>query len=231
MASSDATTLAADPRATHGSRETRRLRREGQVPGIVYGGGEDPVAFQVGARVLRRALAHTGAVIELAVEGGSTPVVVKDVQSHPVSGETMHIDFLRVRMDQPIQATVVLELTGTEDSPGVKEGGVMEHVTRELTVEALPAEIPDQLEHDVSGMVMNDTLTLEALRPPAGVTLVDDPETVIATLTPPRLEIEPDEEIEQETELVGDGADRAVAEGEADGAGDSDAAESQTPEG
>jgi large subunit ribosomal protein L25 len=170
-------------------------------------------------------------VIDLALEGDSSPVVLKDVQRHPVTGETMHVDFLRVRLDQAIQATVVLELTGIEDSPGVKDGGIVEQVTRELTIEALPTDIPDQLEHDVSAMAMHDTLTLESVKAPEGVVLVDDPETVVATLTPPRLEIEPDEEIEQETELVGEGADEAAAEGDAAGSGDSDAAETQTPEG
>jgi large subunit ribosomal protein L25 len=231
MAGSETTTLTVAHREDHGSRATRRLRRRGQVPGVVYGGESDPIALQVEARTLRRALAHAGAVIELTVDGDMTPVVLKDVQRHPVTGDTMHVDFLRVRLDRVIQATVVLELLGIDEAPGVKDGGIVEQVTRELTIEALPTDIPDQLEHDVSGMEMNDTLTLEAVRAPEGVKLVDDPETVVATLSPPRLEIEPEEEIETETELVGEGADEAIAEGEAEGAGDSDAAESQPPEG
>ncbi|MEA2390913.1 MAG: large subunit ribosomal protein [Solirubrobacteraceae bacterium] len=231
MAGSETTALNAAPREAHGSRETRRLRRTGQVPGVVYGGDGESVALQVESRTLRRALAHSGAVLELALAGEETPVVLKDVQRHPVTGETMHVDFLRVRLDQAIQTTVVLELLGIEEAPGVKDGGIVEQITRELTVEALPNDIPDRLEHDVSGMEMNDTLTLEAVKAPAGVTLVDDSETVVATLTPPRLEIEPEEEIEQETELVGEGEEEGAAEGDAEGAGDSDAAETETPEG
>jgi large subunit ribosomal protein L25 len=187
---------------------------------VVYGGSGEPTAFQVEARTLRRALAHTGAVIELHLEGGSTPVLVKDVQRHPVTGDAMHIDFLRVRLDRAIQATVVLELIGAEDAPGVKSGGVMEQVTREFTIEALPGDIPDQLEHDVSALEMNDTVTLDAVTPPAGVTLVDDPETVVVTLTPPRLEIEPEEEIETETELVGEDGE-TLAEGQTPADGES----------
>jgi large subunit ribosomal protein L25 len=202
------------------------MRREGNVPGVVYGGGEDPVAFQVDARELRHALAEGGAVIDLAIAGGSaTPVVVKVLDRHPVTGYTTHIDMLRVRLDVKIQSTVVLELTGSEDSPGVKEGGVLEHVTRELNIEALPNDIPDSLQHDVSTMVIGDTLTLDAVRPPAEVTLLDDPETVIATLTPPRLQLEEEEEIEAETEVVGEGEGaEAPAEGDSgDGdSGDSD---------
>jgi large subunit ribosomal protein L25 len=190
MASADTTGLTVEQREPGGSRAVRRLRREGKIPGIVYGGGEDPVAFMVDARVLRQALAHRGAVLDLHIGGAAgTPVVVKEQIHHPVTGETVHLDLLRVRLDQAIQATVVLELIGGDDSPGVKEGGVLEQVTRELTVEALPTEIPDSLQHDVSAMVIGDTLTLEALSAPSNVKLVDDPETVIATLSPPKLQL------------------------------------------
>lgn len=222
MATAETTALTVTRRDPAGSRSARRLRRAGAVPGIVYGGGEDPVPFQVDSRDLRHALAHGGAVIDLSVDGaGATPVVVKDLVKHPVSGATVHLDLLRVRLDQPIQATVVLELIGAEDAPGVREGGVLEHVTRELTIEALPGDIPDTLQHDVSGLQVNDTVTLDALTPPRGVTLVDDPETVVATVTPPRLQLEDETEIEQETEVIGEG--EAAAAGEASGDGGSEA--------
>jgi large subunit ribosomal protein L25 len=228
MATTDTTGLTVEHREPDGSRSARRLRRQGKVPGIVYGGGADPVAFQVDARVLRQALAHRGAVIDLSVDGaGSTPVVVKELSRHPVSGETMHLDLLRVRLDQAIQTTVVLELLGVDDAPGTKEGGVLEQVTRELTIEALPTEIPDALEHDVSEMQIGDTITLDSLTPPASVKLVDDPETVIATLTPPRLQIEEEPEIEEETELVAEGA---AAEGAEEAAGEEGGGEAQSGE-
>jgi large subunit ribosomal protein L25 len=199
------------------------------VPGIVYGGGEDSIPFQVDARALRQALAHAGAVLDLAIDGGgSTPVVVKELARHPVSGDTMHVDLLRVRLDQAIQTTVVLELTGVENAPGVKEGGVLEQITRELTVQALPTDIPDMLEHEVSEMVIGDTLTLAAIREPDSVTLLDDPETVIATLSPPRLQLEDETEIEEETELVGEGEEPAEGEadaGEQGGDGEAESAE------
>ena len=219
MASSDTTGLAVEQREPSGSRAARRLRREGKVLGVVYGGGEDPVAFQVDARVLRQALAHKGAVLDLRIGGaGGTPVVVKEQVHHPVTGETVHLDLLRVRLDQPIQATVVLELVGADDAPGVKEGGVLEQVTRELTVEALPTEIPDSLQHDVSTLVIGDTVTLDALTTPSNVKLVDDPETVIATLSPPKLQLEEEPELEEETELVGEGEEAAEGEEAGDGA-------------
>jgi large subunit ribosomal protein L25 len=216
-------------REVDGSRAVRRLRRTGQVPGVVYGGGEDPASFAVDARTLRQALQQRGAVLELVLDGGkSQPVVVKDYQHHPVRGELVHIDLLRVRLDQAIQTTVSLELEGVDDSPGVKEGGVMEHITRELHVEALPNDIPDVIRFDVSGMELNETATLESVTIPAGVTLLDDPaETVIATVAVPRVVEE--EEIETETELVGEegeegaaeeGAAEAPAEGGDDSGGD-----------
>jgi len=153
----ESSALTVSSREPSGSRAARRLRREGNVPGIVYGGGSEPVTFQVDARALRLALQHAGAVLDLSIDGqGATPVVVKELIRHPVGGEAVHIDLLRVRLDQAIQATVALELVGGDDAPGVKEGGVLEHVTREVTVEALPNDIPDRIEVDVSEMVIGE---------------------------------------------------------------------------
>ena len=229
------TRLTLSPRQPGGSRATRRLRRAGRVPGVLYGGNAGPVPFEVDERELRHALAARGAVVELTLDGTSTPAVLKDAQHHAVRGETLHVDFLRVRLDQAIQATVVLELVGADDAPGVREGGVLEHVTREVTIEALPGDIPETVQHDVSQMQINDTLTLAAVTPPPGVTLVDDlEETVIATLTPPNVDAEAEEEeLEAETERVGEVGEGAGEEegGPADAdAGDvpADAGDSST---
>ena len=227
MAGNTSTALDVSSREVAGSRATRRLRRTGAVPGVLYGGGQDPVPFQVPERTLRHALADAGAVIDLAIEGASGgPVVVKELVRHPVTGDTMHLDLLRVRLDVRIGAVVALELVGGEDAPGTREGGVLEHVTRELNIEALPNDIPDALTHDVSAMQIGDTVTLDALTPPSTVTLLDDPETVIATLTPPRLQTEAEDEIEEETEVVGEGEPGAEASGEsgddAEGSSDSE---------
>ena len=213
MATAQGTALSVEAREPSGSRAVRRLRRTGKVPGVVYGGGADPLSFAVDARLLRQTLAHAGAVIDLSFDGaGGTPVVLKELVRHPVTGETVHIDLLRVRLDQTIHTTVTVELTGADESPGVKEGGVLEQVTRELNIEALPTDIPDSIQHDVSAAQINDTITLAALTIPSGVTLLDDPETVLITLAPPRLQ-EEEPEIEEETELVGEGGE--PAEGEA----------------
>ncbi len=215
---SQTTKLSITPRDPEGSRATRRLRRTGRVPGILYGGDGEPMTFSVDARELRHALAASGAVLEIVDEGSATPVILKSAQYHPVRGETMHVDLLRVNLDVAIAAVVPLELVGAEDSPGVKEGGVLEHITRELHIEALPTSIPESITYDVSGMDINDTVTLSQVTVPEGITLLDDPEdTVVATLSPPRLESE-DDELEEETGLVGEAA---PSDGD-DAAGDGD---------
>jgi len=231
---SQPTKLSISEREVSNSRATRRLRREGQVPGVLYGGDDDALAFVVDERELRHALAARGAVVELQLGGNATPAVLQDAQRHPVRGHTMHVDFLRVNLNVAIHAVVTLELLGGEDAPGTKEGGVLEHVTREINIEALPNDIPERLELDVSKMDVNDTLFLSSVTAPAGVTILDDPdETVVATLTPPKLQAELDaldEEaaLEQETRVVGE--DEAPkdeeAEGEGDAGGDDAAGES-----
>jgi large subunit ribosomal protein L25 len=220
MATTQGTRLALTPRdTTGGSRATRRLRRTGQVPGVLYGGEGEPVSFSVDARELRHALAARGAVLDLEIDGSTQPAVLKDAHYHPVRGETMHIDLLRVRLDVAIHATVPIELTGGDAAPGVVQGGVLDQVTREVNVEALPTDIPETISFDASAMQINDTVYLSALQPPQGVTLLDDlEETVLATLSPPNVDVEAEEEaeeaIEQETGVVGEGEGEAAAEGE-----------------
>ena len=216
MATSSRTLLSVTPREERGSRANRRLRREGLVPGIVYGVGMEPVSFKVDARRLRAVLAEGHALFDVEVDGGDRqPVMVKDQQRDPVRGATWHLDLLRVRLDQKIQTTVALELEGVEDAPGVREGGVLEHVTREITVEGLPTAIPDRIVADVSGLGIAETMMLSSVTPPADVTIIDDlEETVVATVTAPT-EIEEEEVIEEEAELVGEEAEGVPeAEGE-----------------
>jgi large subunit ribosomal protein L25 len=234
---SDNTALAVSARAVEGSRSTRRLRRQGLVPGVIYGGGEEPQTFAVDARILRNTLAHSGAVLEVTLDNGtSTPAIVKDLQRHPVRGEAIHLDLLRVRMDVKIHSTVTLELVGAQEAPGVSEGGILNQEVRELNIEALPGDIPDSIVHDVSGLQMNETITLSVVTVPDGVTLLDDlDETVIATITPPTLE-PVEEEIETETELVGEDGEPIEApegeEGEGESAeGEGDSAEASGDEG
>lgn len=215
--------LKAAPRTDFGSRSARRLRAEKLVPGVVYAGGEEARPFQVVERDVRTLLASGQALFDLEVEGAkAVPVVVKEQQLHPVKGVLQHIDLQEVKLDEAIQAEVAIELEGVEVAPGVKEGGVLEHVTREITVEALPTEIPERLVADVSEMQINDTVQLSTLTPPEGVAFVaeDLDEITIATLSPPRVEEEPEPDVEEETELVGEEGEAPAEEGEGEG-GDS----------
>ena len=160
-------------------------------------------------------LAGGQALFDLELEGSkAVPVVVKEQQLHPVRGNLQHIDLQEVKLDEAIQAEVAIELEGAEAAPGVKEGGVLEHVTREITVEALPTEIPERLVADVSAMEINDTLQLSTIAAPEGVKFVADDldEVTIATLSPPRVEEEPEPAVEEEAELVGEEGEAPAAE-------------------
>ena len=208
-----ATKLDVKSRAADGSRAARRLRRTGRVPGVLYGGEGEAVGFDADARELRLALASSGAVLDLSIDGGkTTPVVLKEAQRDPVRGQTVHIDLLRVRLDQAIHAVVPLELSGVDDAPGVKEGGILEQITRELNVQALPTAIPESIVHEVGEMQIGETIALAEVVMPDGVELLDDVEdAVVATLSPPKLQAEVEEEIEAETELVGEGEEPGEA--------------------
>ena len=215
---SDTTRLDAQPRDIEGSRTNRRLRRSGRVPAVLYGGEGEPVHFSVDARELRIALQSSGAVVELALEGQTANAVVKEQQRHPVRGEAVHIDFVRVRMDVAIQTPVTLELVGVDEAPGTSEGGVLEQQLRELNVEALPGDIPEVIEHDASHLESGATVTVADLTAPRGVTILDDPEAVVASITLPRLEVETTD-VETETEVVGEGEGdlpEGATEGDAD---------------
>ncbi|HYQ78636.1 MAG TPA: 50S ribosomal protein L25 [Solirubrobacterales bacterium] len=219
-------TLKAAPRADFGSRSSRRMRREGVVPGVVYSGGSEAKPFQVAERDVRSVLSEGAALFDLEIDGSkAVPVVIKEEQHHPVRGSIQHLDLMQVKLDEAIQAEVVIELEGVDSAPGVKGGGVLEHVTREITIEALPTEIPDNIVVDVSTMEINDTLQLSTISPPEGVKFVaDDPEEVtLVTLSPPRVEeVEP--EVEEEAELVGEGegAEGEAAEGDGGDSGESE---------
>ena len=221
MAESQRPSLSVDERPERGSREARRLRRAGFVPGVLYGGSHDEtVTFKVGSRELRQVLVDGSALIDVKIgTERSVPAILKDQQVHPVRGEVMHVDFLEVRLDEKIHATVSVELEGADDAPGIKEGGVLEHVTRELNIEALPTDIPERIVVDVSGMDIGATLSLSEISSERGVEFLDDPEeTTIATVVPPTEVEEPD--IEEETELVGEDEEPGAADEQT--GGDSD---------
>jgi len=199
------------------------------IPGVVYGRGRPSRAVSIEERELRRALSGPGglhAILDVVLDGGSpSPAVLKDYQQDPIRGTLTHFDLHEVRLDEPIHATVVVELVG--ESAGVKEGGVLSQVSRELNVQALPMEIPEHIDADISDMHIGDTLRLADLPPIEGVTFLDDPEeTVLATVgQPTRVElpedlVEEEEEAEEGEVPEGEEAPEGAAEGAAEpGAG------------
>lgn len=199
------------------------------VPGVVYSDGAEAVPFQAAGSDLRVILTEGHALFDIAIDGSdAVPVVIKEQQHHPVRGDLQHIDLQKVRLDQEIEAEVAIELVGSDDAPGVKQGGVLEHTLREVTVEALPTEIPDSLPLDVSELEINDSITLDKVVLPDGVTLaVAEPsEITVATISPPRVEEEPTAaEVEEEVGVVGEEEEGEAAEGEAESAEESSAEE------
>jgi large subunit ribosomal protein L25 len=185
-----------------GSRRVRRLRKEGLIPGVLYGKGHAR-AFVVGERELRAALTGSSglhAILDVVIEGQKTPhhAVLKEYQQHPIRGTLTHVDFHEVRLDQPIQATVNIQLVG--ESPGAKQGGVVQQVTREIRVEALPTAIPEHIEVDMAPLEVGEILRVVDLPAFEGVTYLDDPETVLANCSMPRgiAELEAEEAAEGE---------------------------------
>jgi large subunit ribosomal protein L25 len=147
------------------------------------------------------------AILDVVLDGQNTPhpSILKDYQQDPLRGKLIHVDLQEVRLDVAITAAVTIVLVGAEDAPGVREGGALSQVAREVNVEALPMEVPDHLDLDVSGMAMGDTLRLGDLPAREGLAFLDDPETVLATLTMPTRVEEPEEELAEgeEAELEG----------------------------
>ncbi|HEY7004211.1 MAG TPA: 50S ribosomal protein L25 [Gaiellaceae bacterium] len=227
-------------RESRGSAASRRLRAQGLIPGVLYGNGDKAHPFCIEERELRKAL--TGdhglhAILDVVLEGQQKAhhAVVKDYQLDPIRARLLHIDLHEVRLDQAIQTQVVVELIG--ESAGQKEGGVLSQINREVRVEALPMEVPDHLELDVSAMVIGDSLRVSDLRVPEGVKILDDLETVLATVSPPIKIEEPEpEEVEGEEgeEIEGEAPEGAEGEGAAEGGGgesDAEAAGEEQSEG
>ena len=184
-----------------GSADARRLRKEGFIPGVLYGNGKQPYAICIPERELRRVLTGASglhAILDVVLEGQKTThaSILKDYQQDPLRGHISHVDLQEVRLDQPIQASVNVQLIGEPE--GVKEGGVLSQVQREINVEALPMEIPEHIDLDVSGMAIGDSLRLVDLPEREGVKYLDNPEeTVLATVTLPTRVEEPEPEVEE----------------------------------
>lgn len=198
-------------RETKGKGAARQSRREGRVPGVVYGLGTQPLNIFVVADDLETVMGHHGAssvLVDLRVDGiehdAARAALVKNIQRHPVSRQVESIDLHWVSLAEAITVTVSLELVGT--SPAQTSGAVIDHVIREIEVSCRPLQIPQSLVVSIDGMEMHDTRTIADLQLPDGVTTALDPDTVIVTCTPPTREEEPraEEAVEGEIQQVSD---------------------------
>ena len=212
--SGDRIKLEVSEREERGSRHARRLRAEGIIPGVLYGNGQ-PRAIAVPERALRGAMSGPSglhAILDVVLEGQKTvhPSILAEYQQDPVRGTIAHIDLREVRLDQPIQASVVVHLVG--EAEGAKSGGVVSLVQRELNVEALPMDVPDHIDVDITRLDVGDVLRLEDVRAPEGVTFLDDPhETVIVSVAMARAFAELEE---AEAEAAAEAEAEALEEGE-----------------
>lgn len=217
--------LEVKPRQSTGSANARRMRREGQVPGVFYGGGKESVPLVVEAASLKKALGHErgNVIINISFEGSSEShaAILKEYQSDPLGRGLLHIDFMEIRMDKPIEAAVHIELTGT--AAGVKEGGVMDQTLREVLVRCLPADMPAAFEFAVDELVIGDSIRVADLTPPPNVEILDDEEMAVASVIPPTILKEEPTEEELEEELAE--GEEAEAEGEAAAEGEGEEAE------
>ncbi len=206
--SSDHVQLNAAPRTEFGSAKTRRLRKAGLVPGVLYKAGEPAVSFSMNHRDLYRALhgAHgKTAVFEISVDGGtSVPALLKAWDLNPVRSELLHVDFQAVDLKVAVQVSVPVVLVGVP--AGVRDGGVLDQPLHEVTIEALPDAIPDAIEVNVESLEAGGVLHLSDLAAPAGVEIQGDADLVIASVTAPSTVETADGESEGEPELIGEKA-------------------------
>jgi large subunit ribosomal protein L25 len=188
------TKLQAETRDETGKGVARRLRADGRVPAVLYGQGVEPVALSVDAREMFHILhgaAGANALVDLAVDGEDHLVLAREIQRDHIHNTLIHIDFLAVSRTQTITANVPVVETG--EAAGVKEGGVVEHHLREVSVECFPQDVPDQIRIDISALELGDMVHVSDLAAPDGVTILTSPEdAVLSIITPAVLRTEAD---------------------------------------
>ena len=211
------TILSAESGRATGSSATRRLRSQGRIPAVVYGMGMDPKSISVDRRDLRAALSGPSGlntILDLEVDGETFPSIIKDVQRHPVRLNIEHLDFIQVDLNVEIVVNVPIHLTG--ESKDVEDGnGLIDQVMTELEVSTTPRNIPDEIVVDISEMTMDSTIVVSDLDIPEGVTVQNDPDTTVVTVSIMRTPVLDEEEAEA-------AALAEAAEGEEGAEGDSD---------
>jgi large subunit ribosomal protein L25 len=225
------TVLKAQTRDGRGKGDARKLRAQGLVPGVLYGHGVAPVAISLASQDLLHFFhANHGAatVVDLDIDGKKHMAIPREIQRDHLHGRYVHIDFLAVRGDEKVKMSVEIHETG--EAPGVKTGGVIEHHLRDVEIECLPGDVPEQITADISGLELGDMLRLGDIPEPSGVTYLTDPETpVISVVTPAALRTEADLLLPGE-EAPEEAAPEAAEEPGAEGEGGAEAAGESAPE-
>jgi len=188
-----------EKREKTGKGVARELRRQGLIPGVVYGRNREPQALTVDPDDLKGKL-YSNAIIDLSIDGEEETVMIKDFQKDVIKEDIIHVDFQHIAMDETISITVPIKLVG--DAPGVREGGVLQQLMREVDIEVLPTDIPDEVELDINELTLSDSLEVSDLEVPEEVTSLNSPEDVIVTIVAPSEEIEEEEEEELEEEFI-----------------------------
>lgn len=210
--------LQAKARQTRGKKGAKQNRRDGIIPGVYYMRGKEALAIGVDEKALRRVLTSDAKIIDVAFDSGTqNKCVIREVQYDPIKGAPLHVDFMGVSLTEKVKVKVPVQATGA--AAGVKEGGVLQIVFRELEIEALPLDIPDHITIDVSGLKINDAIHVREVAVDK-VKILADPDAVVVAVLPPRLEevavAAPTEET-AEPEVIG--RVKKEEEGEAEAAG------------
>ncbi|UCF20923.1 MAG: 50S ribosomal protein L25/general stress protein Ctc [Gemmatimonadota bacterium] len=214
--------LEAKLRSETGKSAARELRRQGYVPAVLYGHGEETRACKIEIKQLEKLLqsgSHESTLIDLKLDKGKTSqVLIREVQVHPYRPEVLHIDFLAVHKGEKVRLEVPIRLVGV--APGVKEGGIIEHLRHDVEIRCIPSAIPEALEVEISGLGIGDSVSVADLRPSEGVEILSDADSTIAAIVPPTVhKVEELEAValaaeeEVEPELVGRGKPAEVEEG------------------
>lgn len=202
---------------TLGSRPSNRLRAEGSVPAVVYGHGSDPISVSVNWRDLRAALttdASLNALLDLQIDGESKLAIVKDLQRHPIRHTVSHVDFLLISRDEELTVEIPIVVEG-EALEVTRENGIVDLVAFTLTVKARPADIPNELVIDISGLRLGDSIRVADINLPSGVTTDTDPEDSIVVTSVTRAEAEEESAGEEGGEAGAEGSATADPGGEA----------------
>jgi large subunit ribosomal protein L25 len=202
-----------ETRTETGKGVARKIRRNGQIPGVVYGRGNEPKSIKVNPQDIEKIL-FSNAIIDLSFaeeDGEEATVIIKDFQRDVIKKNLLHVDFQFISMDEKITVSVPISLEGT--AAGVHEGGVLQQLIRNIEIDALPAEIPSEITLDISELEMGDSLAVSDLELPEGIDLVTDIDEVIVTVVTPTELIEEEEEEEEEEflepEVIGEEEEEA----------------------